>query len=46
VILTRVTIGRVSIVGAGAVVNSDIPPLSIAAGVPARIVRGRDQIGQ
>jgi len=40
-ILDGVTIGRDSIVGAGAVVTRDIPPFSIAAGVPARIVRTR-----
>ncbi len=43
VILRDVTIGRGSIVGAGAVVNRDIPSLSIAVGVPARIVGSRDQ---
>jgi galactoside O-acetyltransferase len=43
VILKNVTIGRGSIVGAGAVVNRDIPPLSIALGVPAQIVGSRDQ---
>jgi len=33
-----VTIGRKSLVGAGAVVISDIPPDSLAVGVPARVV--------
>lgn len=39
IILPGVRIGRGSIVGAGAVVTRDIPPLSLAVGVPARVVR-------
>jgi acetyltransferase-like isoleucine patch superfamily enzyme len=42
VILPSVTIGRGAIVGAGAVVNQSIPPYAIAAGVPARVLRERD----
>ena len=38
-ILPGVRIGRGSIVGAGAVVNRDVPPHSVVAGVPARIIR-------
>ena len=38
-ILKGVTIGKNSIVAAGAVVTKDIPPFSIAAGVPAKILR-------
>ena len=38
-----VTIGTGSIIAAGAVVTRDIPPNSIAAGVPARVLR---QIGE
>jgi virginiamycin A acetyltransferase len=47
IILTNVTIGDGAIIGAGAVVTHDIPPYSIAAGVPAKIIRSRfshDQI--
>lgn len=40
-ILDGVTIGRDSIIGAGAVVTSSIPPYSIALGIPARIVKTR-----
>lgn len=39
-ILQGVTIGRGSIIGAGAVVTKDIPPYSIAFGIPAK-VRGQ-----
>ena len=37
-----VTIGEGSIVGSGAVVNDDLPPRVIAAGLPARVLRARD----
>jgi acetyltransferase-like isoleucine patch superfamily enzyme len=42
VILPGVTIGRGSIVGAGAVVTRDVPPFAIVAGLPARIISWRD----
>ena len=42
-VLGGVTIGDGCIVGAGAVVTKDLPPNSIAFGVPARIVRQREQ---
>lgn len=41
VILGGVTIGHGSIVAAGSVVNKDVPPYSIVAGVPAKIIRYR-----
>lgn len=40
-VLPGVTIGKGSIIGAHAVVNRDIPPNSIAVGVPARVIRSR-----
>lgn len=40
-VLRGVTIGRGSVIAAHAVVNRDLPPFSIAAGVPARVVRSR-----
>ncbi|MGC2546298.1 MAG: acyltransferase, partial [Silvibacterium sp.] len=38
-ILSRISIGESAIVGAGAVVTKDVPPNSIVAGNPARILR-------
>jgi acetyltransferase-like isoleucine patch superfamily enzyme len=38
-ILSRVTIGEHSIVGAGSVVTRDVPPNTIVAGHPARTIR-------
>lgn len=40
-ILSGVTIGKGSVIGAGSVVTSDIPPNSIAVGVPAKVVKKR-----
>ena len=39
VILPGVTIGHHSVVAAGAVVTKDVPPHSLVAGVPAKIIR-------
>jgi acetyltransferase-like isoleucine patch superfamily enzyme len=41
-ILGNVTVGENAIVGAGSVVTRDVPPNSIVAGNPARIVRIQD----
>lgn len=41
IVLTGVTIGRGSVIAAGSVVAKDIPPYSIAAGTPARVVGRR-----
>lgn len=43
IILSGVSIGDGCVIGAGSVVNKDIPPYSIAVGVPARVVKKRDK---
>lgn len=40
-VLDGVKIGKGSVIGAGSVVNQNIPPFSIAVGTPARIIRNR-----
>ena len=42
-ILGGVTLGRGSVVAAGAVVTKDVPPLTIVAGIPARPVGTRPE---
>jgi acetyltransferase-like isoleucine patch superfamily enzyme len=42
-VLDGTTIGKDAIVGAGAVVTEDVPALSIAGGIPARIIGVRGQ---
>ena len=42
-ILSKVTIGELAIVGAGSVVTRDVPPDTIVAGNPARVLR---KVGQ
>jgi acetyltransferase-like isoleucine patch superfamily enzyme len=39
VVTSGVTVGERCVIGANSVVTSDIPPFSIAAGVPARVLR-------
>jgi acetyltransferase-like isoleucine patch superfamily enzyme len=41
-IMPNVTIGRHCIIGALSVVNSDIPPYSVAVGSPARVIKRYD----
>lgn len=44
IVLKGVTIGKGSIIGAGSVVIRDIPPYSLAAGSPAKVVKKLEQI--
>ena len=43
IVLRGVTIGRGSVVGAGAVVTRSIPPFVFAAGVPAQVIKSLPQ---
>lgn len=40
-VLDGLTIGQGSVIGAGAVVTKDIPPYSVAVGVPAKVISSR-----
>lgn len=42
IILDNVTIGTGVVVAAGAVVTHDLPPYSVVAGIPARVIQTRD----
>jgi acetyltransferase-like isoleucine patch superfamily enzyme len=45
VVLPGVTIGEGSIVGAGSVVIRDVPPNSIVAGNPAKVIKSEIEVG-
>ena len=45
VILPQVAIGRGAIIGAGAVVNKEVPPNAIMGGVPAKFIKFRGDHG-
>jgi len=46
VITSGVTVGERSVIGANSVVTEDIPPFSIAAGVPAKVLKPVEYPGQ
>lgn len=41
IIIGPVTIGRGTVVGAGSIVTRDLPPMSVCAGQPAKVIRKR-----
>ena len=41
IILAGVTIGKGSVVAAGSVVTTDVPPYSVVGGIPARLIKKR-----
>ena len=41
IVLQGVTVGRGSVVCAGAVVTKDVPPMTVVAGVPAKVIKER-----
>jgi acetyltransferase-like isoleucine patch superfamily enzyme len=41
VVLPNVVIGRGAVIGANSVVATDIPPFTVAAGAPAKVIRSR-----
>lgn len=43
IILPGITLGRGAVVGAGAVVTKDVPPLTIVGGVPAKEIGMREE---
>ncbi|AOA61820.1 Putative acetyltransferase [Komagataella phaffii CBS 7435] len=43
VVLPGVTVGKGSIVAAGAVVSKDVPPYTVVAGVPAKVVKSLEK---
>jgi acetyltransferase-like isoleucine patch superfamily enzyme len=44
IVLDGVRIGKGAVIGAGSVVTHDVPDNAIAAGVPARVVKMRDEL--
>ena len=43
ILLPGITVGDKVVIGAGAIVTKDVPPNSVVAGVPAKVIRTSDQ---
>ena len=41
IILDGITVGKGAVIGAGSLVNKDVPENAIVAGAPARVIRMR-----
>jgi acetyltransferase-like isoleucine patch superfamily enzyme len=41
IILAGITIGKGSVIAAGSVVTKDVPPYSVFAGIPAKLIQSR-----
>lgn len=44
IILPGIKVGRGAVIACGSIVTKDVPPLSIVAGVPAKVIGQRDDI--
>ncbi len=40
-LLAGVTVGRGSIIAAGALINKDVPPYAVVGGIPAKVIKFR-----
>ena len=44
VVVSGVTVGKHSVVAAGSIVTKDVPPFSVVAGNPAKIIKQYDHL--